>query len=106
MQECAITMSLVLGLGLGAFVDGHPTVARALLVLGIFIAGYLEGAVFKLRRSACITWFWGLTILVACIVYPWTTASIAVGAVVFASGFILLILYYRSWKTDARKPTG
>jgi hypothetical protein len=39
-------------------------------------------------------------VLVACIVYPWTTAAIAAGAVVFALGLALLVAYYRGWKTD------
>ena len=105
MQECAIAMSTLLGCWLGTF-DTYSTGARTLIVLGIFLAGYLEATVFKLRRSALITWFWGLIILVACIGFPWTTASIAAGVVVFILGLILLVAYYRSWKANAGKPTG
>lgn len=82
---------------MGAAIIDLPILARALIVLGIFLAGCLESAL-KLRRSALITWFWGLAVLVVCILYTWTTAAIVAGAVVFALGLALLIVYNRKSK--------
>lgn len=105
MQERTAALAVDFVPVLGVFIGGLPILARALIVLGIFLAGCLE-ATLKLRRSALITWFWGLAVLVACIVYPWTTAAIAAGAVVLALGLALLVAYYRRWKTDAGTPRG
>lgn len=79
----------------------HPYIARALIVFAIFLIGYVEGAVFKLRRSAIITWFWGLAALVASVVCPWTKLSIIAGVVAFALGLSVLILISRNWKRKA-----
>jgi hypothetical protein len=92
--------------GANAVVDHHPIAARVLLLAAIFASGYFEAVVLKSRDAACSTWFICLGALTAWIAYSWTTASILAGAVVFASGLILLIVYYRSWKTDAGEPTG
>ncbi len=97
MQECTVALGFVPAMA--ASIIGLPILARGLIVLGIFLAGCLEAAL-KLRRSALITWFWSLAVLVACIVYPWTTAAIAAGAVVLALGSALLIVYNRSSKAD------
>ena len=98
MQECTVALAV-------GFMSVLPTFARAMIVLGIFLAGCLEAAL-KLRRSALITWFGGLAVLVACVVYPWTAAAIAAGAVVLALGLALLVAYYRRWKTNAGTPRG
>ncbi len=103
MQECTVIPSVGFVPAMSVFISGLPILARALIVLSIFLAGYLEAAL-KLRRSALITWFWGLAVLVACIAYPWTAGAIAAGAVVLALGLGLLIAYYRSWKADGRGP--
>jgi hypothetical protein len=92
--------------GSNTVVDHQHIAARVLLLAAIFASGYFEAVVLKSRDLACTTWFICLGALTAWIAYSWTTASILAGAVVFATGLILLIVYYRSWKTDAGKPTG
>jgi hypothetical protein len=93
-------------LGLGAvmnsFSDCHPTILGALLLTVIFLAGYLEGAVFKRRDWACVTWFWGLAALTVWIVYPLTATLICIGGFVFMSGVILMLIYYRGSKGDKK----
>jgi len=103
MPKCAVIVCLAFTLGSNAVVDHHPIAVRVLLLAAIFASGYFEAVVLKSRNLACTTWFIGLGALTAWIAYSWTTASIVAGAVVFASGLILLIVYYRSWKTDARE---
>jgi hypothetical protein len=82
--------------GANTVVDHHPIAARVLLLAAIFASGCFEAVVLKSKALACTTWFICLGALTAWIAYSWTTASILAGAVVFASGLILLIVYYRS----------
>lgn len=77
-----------------------------LALAAVFASGVFDAAILKKKEWACATWFLGLVSLTAWIAYSWTTTSILAGAVVFASGLILLLVYYRNWKTGARKPTG
>jgi hypothetical protein len=85
-----------------AFSDYHSTVLRILLLVAIFLFGYLEGVVFKRRDWASITWFWGLAALTAWIVYPLTTVPICLGGIVFVLGVGLIIIYYRRIKKDIK----
>jgi hypothetical protein len=73
-------------------------VLRILGLTVIFLIGYLEGAVLKRRDIACATWFWGLAALTAWIAYPLTIVRICIGAIVFVSGVILMITYYKRAK--------
>jgi hypothetical protein len=83
---------------MNAHPDYYYTALRVLGLTMIFLFGYLEGAVFKLPASACGTWFTGLMALTAWIVFPLTTFRICMGVIVFVSGVILMIIYYRSTK--------
>lgn len=83
---------------MNSFIDNHSTALRVLLLMAIFLSGYLEGAFFKQRELACVTWFTGLGALTAWIVYPLTTVRICIGAIVLVSGVILMIIYYRRTK--------
>jgi len=98
---------LGLGLNWNALLERHGTAvaALALALAAVFASGFSDAAVLKKKDWACATWFVGLVSLAAWIAYSWTTACILAGAVVFASGLILLIIYYRHWKTDAKEPT-
>jgi hypothetical protein len=105
LQECAMIARLGLALNWNALFERHGTTIGALALAAVFASGLFDAAILKKKDWACATWFLGLLSLSAWIAYSWTTASILAGAVVFASGLILLIVYYRNWKTDARKPT-
>lgn len=100
MPQRAMIACLGLIFDANAFVEHHPIVARVLLLAAIFASGCFEAFVLKLKNLACSTWFICLGALTAWIAYSWTTASIVTAAVVFASGLILLIVYYRSSKTE------
>lgn len=84
---------------------GHGTSLGVLALVAVFASGFFDAVVLKKKDWACATWFVGLLSLTAWIAYSWTTGSIVAAAVVFASGLILLIVYYRNWKTDASKPS-
>lgn len=86
---------LGLWVGVNTPSDLNSTALRVLLLTAIFLFGYLEGAVFKRRDWACATWFWGLAALTAWIVYPLTAVHICSGTIVFVSGTVLIILFYR-----------
>lgn len=96
---------LGLGLDWNSLLEHHGTAVRVVILAGIFASGFFDAAFFKKKDWACATWFIGLAALTAWIAYSWTTAAFLAGAVVFASGLILLIVYYRRGKTDARKQT-
>jgi len=85
----------IVGLGVEALVERHPTVLRVLILVAIFGSGYFDAAVLKARNLACATWFLGLGALTAWIAYPWTPFRICAGAVVFLSGLLLMVAYYR-----------
>lgn len=104
MQKCAM-IAFWLAWDAHAFVEHHPIAARVLLLAAIFASGCLEALVLKLKTLACTTWFICLGALSAWIAYSLTKASVIAAAVVFASGLILLIVYYRTSKTDAEKST-
>jgi len=96
---------LVLMLNWNGLLERHGTVVGVLALAAVFASGVLDAAILKKKDWACATWFLGLVSLAGWIAYSWTTASILAGAVVFASGLILLIVYYRNWKADAKKLT-
>jgi hypothetical protein len=100
MSKCGVIACLWLALDANAVVEHHPIAARVLLLVAIFASGCFEAFVLKLRNLACSTWFICLGALTAWIAYSWTDASILAGAVVFASGLILLIIYYRSSQVE------
>jgi len=85
------------GIDMNALSD-YSAALRVLLLTVILLFGYLEGAVFKRRDWACVTWFWGLAALTAWIVHALTAVRICIGAIVFVSGVILMIIYYRGTK--------
>ena len=91
---------------MSALLEHHGTAVGVLALVAVFASGMFDAVILKKKDWACATWFLGLVSLTAWIAYSWTTASILAGAVVFASGLILLIVYCRNWKADARKPTG
>ena len=80
--------------------DNHSTFLRVVVLLAIFLSGYVEAVFFKLKDLACVTWFMGLAALTAWIVYPLATVRIFIGVVVFVTGMIFIILYYRKTKSD------
>ena len=84
-----------LGASLRSFLGSHRTVVFILFLTAIFLYGWFEGAVYNQRDWACATWILGLLMLAAWIVYPGTTVRICLGAVVFVSGAMLMIVYYR-----------
>ena len=86
-----------------ALLERHGTAMGVLALAAVFASGVFDAAILKKKDWACATWFLGLVSLTAWITYSWTTTSIIAGAVVFASGLVLLIVYYRSWKTDAKR---
>lgn len=100
MPKCAVIACFGLALDAHAVVDHHPIAARVLLLAAIFASGCFEAFVMKLRNLACSTWFICLGALTAWIAYSWTIASIVAATVIFASGLILLIVYYRSSKAE------
>jgi|SRR5664280_824893 hypothetical protein len=106
MQERAMILRLGFVLNWNALLERHGTAMGVLALAAVFASGVFDAAILKKKEWACATWFLGLVSLTAWIAYSWTTTSILAGAVVFASGLILLIVYYRNWKTGARKPTG
>jgi len=74
----------------------NPTALRVLTLTVIFLVGYFESAVLKLREMACATWFTGLGGLTVLIIFPsFTTVRICIGALVFVSGLVLLVVYYK-----------
>ena len=89
-----------LGLGLDALLEHHPAVARVFILAVIFASGYFEAAVLKARGLACVTWFLGLGALAAWIAYPWTPFRICAAALVFLSGLLLMVAYYRGARTN------
>lgn len=97
---------LGVGLNWSELLERHGTAMAVLALAAVFASGFFDALILKKKDWACATLFVGLVSLAAWISYSWTTGSILVGAVVFVSGLILLIVYYRSWKTNARKPTG
>lgn len=76
---------------------------RVLILVGIFLFGYMEGALLKKKSWACATWFWGLAALTAWIVYPLTIVRICAGVAVFVLGLLALIAYYREASVFSRK---
>ena len=86
---------LGLGVDMNSLSDYQSTAFRVLLLIAIFLFGYLEGAVFKRRDWACATWFTGLAALTAWIVYPLTTLRICFGVIVLVFGVILMTIYYK-----------
>jgi hypothetical protein len=95
MPKCAVIACFALTLDANAVIEHHPVAVRGLLLAAIFVSGCFEAFVLKSRTLACTTWFICLGALTAWIAYSWTTTSIVAAAVVFASGLIPLILYYR-----------
>jgi hypothetical protein len=91
---------LALGLILSTLLERHGTAVAVLALGAVFASGFFDAAVLKRKDWACATWFVGLMSLSAWIAYSWTSASILGGVVVFASGLILLIVYYRKSKTE------
>jgi hypothetical protein len=106
MQERAMMVRLGFVLSWNALLERHGTAMGVLALAAVFASGVFDAAILKKKDWACATWFLGLVSLTAWIAYSWTTTSIVAATVVFASGMVLLIVYYRSSKTDARKPTG
>jgi Flp pilus assembly protein TadB len=90
---------------MNSFIDNHSTVLRILLLTAIFLSGYID-AFLKMRDLASVTWFIGLGALTVWIVYPLTTIRICIGAIVFVSGIILIIIYYRGAKRDKEDKRG
>ncbi len=86
-------MTRDIGFEMKAFFD--YTILRILLLVGIFFVGWLEAAALKRRDIACITWFWGLAALTTWIVYPLTAFRIFLGAIIFVSGMVIMVIYYR-----------
>ncbi len=76
-------------------VDHHLLLAKTLILVVIFLSGYLEAAVFKWRDSAFITWFLGLCALSVMIGYPPTTLRICLGAIAFIFGLVLIRSYFK-----------
>jgi hypothetical protein len=70
---------------------------RVLALALLFASGLFDAAILKKKGLACVTWFMGIVALTVWISHSWTTASILAGAVVLASGVIVLIVYYRGW---------
>jgi lysylphosphatidylglycerol synthetase-like protein (DUF2156 family) len=118
MPECGIILPIVLGLGLGAVVEGHPTVARTLLQQGgglvrevtmqewaarilalvvVFLAGYADLKILKSRGLACMSWLIAVMIASFCVAYLPLTAPIGIiaGCVVFLCGVVALVVFYR-----------
>ena len=88
---------LALGANWKALLANHATFLRILILLIIFATGSLEGFLAPRNRGlACATWFGGLAALTIWIVYPLNMVRIVLGALVFVSGLILMILYYRA----------
>lgn len=95
MPKCAMIACFGLAFDANAGVDQHLIAARVLLLAAIFASGCFEAFVLKLKTLACSTWFICLGALTAWIAYSWTIRSIVAAALVFASGVVLLIIYYR-----------
>lgn len=83
------------------FADGHPNVIRASALGLFFLTGWVEGAVFKKKSLACVTWFGGLAAFTVWIVYPLTVVRVSAGVIVFAFGLLGLISYYKEPKLFA-----
>jgi len=83
---------------MNSFIENHSTALRILVLIAIFLFGYVEAAFFKQRELVCVTWFTGLGALTAWIVYPLTTVRICIGVIMFVVGMILMIIYYRRTK--------
>ena len=96
MPECAVIACFGSALDASAAIQRHPVAARLLLLAAIFACGCFEAFILKSRALACATWFICLGSLTAWIAYSWTTAAIACAAVVFVSGLLALIVYYRA----------
>ena len=95
----AIAMSILTGapalLGIDGVFESHPNIARILALAIFFLGGCFEAAIFKKKDMACATWFCGLGALTAWIAYPLTRSRISFGVMVFVSGVILLVVYYK-----------
>jgi len=92
-----------LGVGMSLLGDRYTIAMRALILGGVFVLGWLEGAVFKMKRLASVTWFWGLAALAIWIAYPLTIARICVAGIVFVLGLTVLIAYYRGAKISGER---
>lgn len=85
--------------------ERHGVAVGALALAAVFALGIFDAVILKKKDWACAAWFLGLVSLTAWIAFSWTTASILAGAMVFACGLILLIVYYRSSKTEQEPST-
>ena len=88
---------------MNSFIEDHSMALRILVLIAIFLSGYVDSAFFKHRELACVTWFTGLGGLTAWIVYPLTMVRICIGVIVFVVGMILMIIYYRKAKKNEQK---
>jgi len=75
--------------------DHHPIIARVLLLAAIFLSGCFEAFFIKQKELACLTWFTCLGALTVWIAYSLTMVSVVIATVIFTSGMILLVIYYR-----------
>lgn len=92
---------LGLALNWNVLLERHGTAMGVLALAAVFALGLFDAAILKKQDWACVTWFLGLVSLTAWTAYSWTTASILAGVLVLVSGLTVLILYYRSAKSDA-----
>lgn len=90
-----MTVQVALLIAESGFNAHHPAGWLVLLLAAILLFGCFEGFVVGRRDFACVTWFWGLLELTGWIAHPLTKPRICMGSVVFVSGLILIIVYYR-----------
>lgn len=81
-----------------ALSEDHPTVVRVLLLAVILLSGYVESALLKQRKLACVTWLVGLGALTVWVIYPLTILRMGIGILVLLSGVMLVNVYYRGTK--------
>jgi hypothetical protein len=81
--------------GFEALFKHYPLLPKALILVLLFLSGYLDIAVFKWRTGAYIMWVWGVLALGIMIGYPPTILRICLGAAAFIFGLVLIHFYFR-----------
>ena len=94
MHQHPMSLCLVC-FGTSGFLDRHPDVVRVLVLGALFLVGYAEAALLKLRGVACGTWFLALAAACIWIGYPATPVRAAAGLGAFLVGIVGLVIFYR-----------
>lgn len=80
---------------ISAVFGARSIAGHILLFVVIFLVGYAEATLLKLRGVACMTWLIGLAACALWIADPATPLRVAAGLGSFLSGIVAVIIFYR-----------